>query len=102
MRIANLATSPAPRRNEPKQYLVLRTFEPADDGYNGGTSYQRYVKTTTPEPGELIYHGDFRRIADEGDGGMYAKTTYYYVPIDPEKITSEVYNGPGGGNVEHF
>jgi hypothetical protein len=90
-------------RSKPKEYLVLRTFQPADDGYNGGTASQRYVKTTCPEPGETCYHGAFNRIADQGDG-KFDEVTYHYVPKDPKQVTTSVYNGPPcpGSSTEVF
>lgn len=83
---------------EPKGYIVQRSYELYDGGPNGSPTVTRYLKVNEPEPGETIYHGQFRKVAEEHDEGQYSRTTYYYVPLDPKKITTSIYEG----NAETF
>lgn len=86
MRIAsNFATTPR-QAPQPKQYIVRR--EIADNGPYG--SEYAYVATTTPQDGETIYHGKFKK--ESYDCGQYdAQTCFRYVPLG--EVTSEVYGG---------
>ncbi|MGE0490673.1 MAG: hypothetical protein AB7S38_15820 [Vulcanimicrobiota bacterium] len=78
---------------EAKQYMVKRTFLGPDMGPMGQESYSRYVKTDSPNPGETLYHGAFEKKFDYGDQ-KYDQPVAYYVPVDPEKITTSVFEGP--------
>lgn len=80
-------------------YIVLRLLV---DGHASGRDVRHYQKVDKPHPGETIYHGQFTtrkvEIADNGPmGSVYADV---YIPVNPEQITSEIYNG--GGEVETF
>lgn len=101
-KIAGLATaSNSAETSAPTRYIVQRFKPPADDGYNGGQGEMRYEATEHPIPGEPIFHGPFRKMTDYGDG-KYSTPTEYFVPVDPKRITSEIYNGPGGNGIEVF
>jgi hypothetical protein len=82
-----------------KGYIVRRMTQ---DGDKGGQDTYHYQKVANPEPGELIYHGEFVsrqvELADNGPMGSVYGTVY--VPVDPSKVTSEPFNG--GADVETF
>jgi hypothetical protein len=80
-------------------YIVYRLLV---DGHASGRDVRNYQKVDKPNPGETIYHGQFTKrrveIADNGPmGSVYADV---YIPVNPDQITSEPYDG--GGEVETF
>jgi hypothetical protein len=85
--------------SQAKSFIVKRMTH---DGDKGGPDTYHYQKVTNPNPGELIYHGQFAsrqvEIADNGPMGSVYGTVY--VPVDESKLTSEPYQG--GGDVETF
>lgn len=83
-----------------KGFIVRRMTQ---DGDKGGPDTYHYQRVDSPNPGELVYHGDFTtrqvELADNGPMGSVYGTVY--VPVDESKLTSEPYQG-GGSDVETF
>ena len=73
-----------------KEYIVYREVQ--DMGPMGSRS--AYVKIQHPNPGEKIFHGQFRRML-VSSGQFDGSTIVEYQPVG--SITSEVY-----GEVETF
>lgn len=87
-----MAAAPKPKS---KQYIVRRAV---GNSYYGSSAY---IKVSQPEAGETIYHGDFvKRKFEQDNGPMGTTFTDVYEPVDPKKVTSEVYDG--GDEVETF
>lgn len=84
-----------------KGFIVKRMTH---DGDKGGPDSYNYMRVDTPNPGELVYHGEFtKREIEDSDNGPYGSTyKTYYFPVDESKLTSEPYAGQGGGDVETF
>lgn len=82
-----------------KGYIVKRLLV---DGHASGRDVRQYIKVDKPNPGELVYHGDFtkRRIEIADNGPMGSEYADVYIPVDESKLTSEPYNG--GDEVETF
>lgn len=81
-----------------KGYIVRRLIR---DGHAGGADEYAYKRVETPNPGELIYHGDF--VPDTVEDDMKENGTVLtnvYRPVDPSKIASEPYKG--SSEVETF
>lgn len=74
----------------PQTFIVRRTLI---DGHHSRRDGVHYIEVTNPNPGETIYHGQFKpsrvEIADNGPmGSTYADVM---IPVDPASITSEQY-----------